>query len=1229
MDLSTAVTLVQLFKQVVQEFIKHNNFVAVFTEAGKRMVELEADRNSDVSEKIKILFSKENMERLAKDCENLNGYELLDYVNDFLREFFNSEDLKYIDIERVIKVFNNVFINNLKNNCSDLYDQYYSKAFRDENSKEHKLFLDKLDYLIELQNDMFQYGSSFFDIENELKFKTIPYKLDLDFFDYDNKEIDEELIDQLKNSEVIQIQFSSKEEGLYYILRLLKFNFPEKVKDVLVVRDEADWRRLKKIEKDLILIPLFYADTINPISGKQTIIIFGRGDFDIKAQAIKVPNRLRSNLYFKLDSYVQNAEKTQQIIEQTSGAYLPLMRTLTGPNSYSRAPKWLNENSDILVAAALVGAWTTREADKSIVAEIAGMSYDNYYDEIKSYYEKDDPFLVSYNSFSGIKNKVVDVEEAIACLKSRFTRENLEFFLDCVKKIMVVPHSFVDGMGIVNENNKYSLFLKKGISKTLIVMSLTECKYGDGVNDNFKCFVNDAVLELMRLVTTRERWYAISDLMPMLIEAAPNIVLEKIETCIRENDESFWSLFEQKKYLFSCNSAYVSILDALSVALFLKDVSVRALQLLETIAEKDINYNSGNTPIALLSNYFCVWFYEIDIEPDNKIKLLNYYSNKYPKSCWLVLKTLLPTALGGVYEPLRKPMYTSYALFSGDLTDGTVINTIKEYFLIAFKCAGKDLSRWMEIFKNGMFIEYGFRDDVIESIYQLVQNGALNDREKYEIEKTIRSFLYNHRLLKENSRFKETDLQYIEENLLRKITYSNETYKILYAFDRVMLDIHPCSLEEDKEDHYLKNINKKNEKQKELLKSSYNLKEVILLADDSYDLGSNVNEICFNGGFDYDFAYFLYENRKLEGLKGYLFKALGLASNEQYFIILKQIIERNVEINFIFRVLESHKIDDGFLKELQNLDKPLQDYYWENTTNLWFDEKYFTEVDDYVVKMVSHGNFHNPFLLVWRYEFDLNTYFQMLKEVVHFNDKKVEEYNVLKVFEKIYELEILDETLIDTIIQLEMCFVHVFNNNYDNKKPKYLLKRLQEDPSFVANLLLNMYPKKHNDMGEFTAEEKNKADFYRDVFLYLHFCPSEDHGQVDAEELDKWCETFLNIMRQNDLYDIGIKYLGEFLAHSPSSGGGTVWPVPSVCQAIEKYYTEKLGNSFLVETLNMKNVHLLNAGKSKKKTAEHFETYLQESEFQYPCTAKILHDIRDAYLEESKFERSCAEYEYQ
>lgn len=1229
MDLSTAVTLVQLFKQVVQEFIKHNNFVAVFTEAGKRMVELEADRNSDVSEKIKILFSKENMERLAKECENLNGYELLDYVNDFLREFFNSEDLKYIDIERVIKVFNNVFINNLKNNCSDLYDQYYSKAFRDENSKEHKHFLDKLDYLIELQNDIFQYGSSFFDIENELKFKTIPYKLDLDFFDYDNKEIDEKIIDQLKNREVIQVQFRSKEEGLYYILRLLKFNFPEKVKDVLVVRDEADWRRLKKIENELILIPQFYTDTINPISGKQTIIILDRGDFDIKAQAIKVPNRLKSNLYFKLDSYVQNVEKTQQIIEQTTGTYLPLMRTLTGRNSYLQTPKWLYGNSDILVAAALVGAWTTREADKSIVAEIAGMSYDNYYDEIKSYYEKDDPFLVSYNSFSGIKNKVVDVEEAIACLKSRFTRENLENFLDCVKKIMVVPHSFVDGMGIVNENNNCSLFLKKGISKTLIVMSLTECKYGDGVNDNFKCFVNDTVQELMRLVTTRERWYAISDLMPLLIEAAPNIVLEKIETCIRDNDESFWSLFEQKKYLFSCNSAYVSILDAFSVALFLKDVSVRALQLLETIAEKDINYNSGNTPIALLSNYFCEWIYEIDIEPDNKIKLLNYYADKYPKSCWLVLKTLLPTALGGVYEPLRKPMYTSYALFSGGLTYGTVINTVKQYFLIAFKCAGQDLSRWMEILKNGMFIEYGFRDVVIEAIYQLVQNGALNDREKYEIEKTVRSFLYNHRLLKDNSRFQETDLLYIEENLLQKISYSNETYKILYAFDKAMLDIHPYSLEEDKENHYLKNINIKIEKQKELLKSSHNLKEVILLADDSYDLGSNVNEICFNGGFDYDFAYFLYENRKLEGLKGYLVKALGLASNEQYFIILKQIIERNVERNFIFRVLESHKIDDEFLKELQNLDKPLQEYYWENTTNLWFNEKYFTEVDDYVVKMVSHGNFHNPFLLVWRYEFDLNTYFQILIELVRFNDKKVEEYNVLRVFEKIYESEILDETLIDIVIRLEMSFIHIFNSNYDNKKPKYLLERLQKDPFFVANLLLNMYPKKHDDTRELTAEERNKAENYHNVFLYLHFCPSEDHGQIDAEELDKWCEIFLNIMKQNGLYDIGILYLGKFLSNSPSCENDTIWPVPSVCQVIEKYYTEELGNSFRVEVFNKKSVHLLNAGKYRKVAAEQFDNYLQQLELQYPCTSKILRDIRDTYLKESKFERSCAEYEYQ
>lgn len=1208
-------------------FNKHNNFVAVFTEAGKRMMALDADRNSDVSEKIKILFSNENMESLAKDCENLNGYELLDHINDFLRNYFNSEDLKFIDIERAIKVFNNDFINNLKNNCPDLYDQYYLKVFRDENSKEHQQIFDRLDYLIELHNDAFQYGFSFFDIEEELKNKTIPYKLDLDFFDYENKEADEKIIDQLKSRDVIQIQSGTKEEGLYYILRLLKFNFPEKVKNVLIVRDEENWIRLKKIEKDLILIPLFYADTINPLSGKQTIILLGRGDFDIKAQAIKVPNRLINNLYSKLDRYVQNIEKTQQIIEQTSGAYLPLMRTLTGRNSYLQTPKWFNGNLDILIAAALVGAWTTSEADKSIVSEIAGMSYDKYFDEIKSYYEKDDPFLVSYNSFSGIKNKVVDVEEAIACLKSRFTRENLEIFSDCVKKIMVIPHSFVDGMGIVNDNNKYSLFLKKGISKSLIVMSLTESNYGDGYNENFKCFVNGTVQELMQQITTRESWYAIAELMPMLIEAAPNIVLEKIETCLRDNDESFWALFEQKKYLYSCNSAYVSILDALSVALFLKDVSIRALQLLETIAEKIIDYSLGNTPIAVLSSYFCEWFYEIDIEPDNKIKLLNYYSDKYPKSCWLVLKTLLPTALGGVYEPLRKPMYASYTLFSGVLTYDTVKNTVKQYFTIAFKCAGKDLSKWMEILKNGMFIEYGFRDEVIEAIYRLMQNSSLNDRQKYEAEKSIRSFLYNHRLLKENSRFQETDLLYIEENLLKKITYSDETYKILYAFDRTMLDIHPYSLEED---HYLKNFNKKNEKQKELLKTlSYNLKELIVLADDSYDLGSNVCEVCYKNRFNYDFAKFLYKNNKIEILKGFLFKSFGLVSNELYFANLKEIIERTVEIDFIFRVLESHKMDDVFLKELQNFDKTLQDYYWKNTNNFWFDEKNFTEVDNYILKMVKHGNFHNPFLLIWQHEFDLNTYLQILIEVVQFKDKKVEEYNIIRVFEKIYEYEIIDETLIDTVIQLEMYFVHIFNNNYNHKKPKYLLERLQKDPSFVANLLLNMYPKKHDDISEFTDEEKIKADFCHNIFLYLHFCPCEDYGNVDAEKLDKWCETFLNIMRQNDLYDIGIIYLGKFLANSPSCESDTVWPVPSVCQVIEKYYTEKLGKGFRVETLNKKSVHLLNAGKSKQKTAEQFENYLHKLELQYPCTTKILRDIRDTYLEESKFERGCAVYEYQ
>jgi hypothetical protein len=80
---------------------------------------------------------------------------------------------------------------------------------------------------------------------------------------------------------------------------------------------------------------------------------------------------------------------------------------------------------------------------------------------------------------------------------------------------------------------------------------------------------------------------------------------------------------------------------------------------------------------------------------------------------------------------------------------------------------------------------------------------------------------------------------------------------------------------------------------------------------------------------------------------------------------------------------------------------------------------------------------------------------------------------------------------------------------------------------------------------------------------------------------------------------------------------------------IEKYYTEELGNSFRVEVFNKKSVHLLNAGKYRKVAAEQFDNYLQQLELQYPCTSKILRDIRDTYLKESKFERSCAEYEYQ
>lgn len=1288
MDIGIILTILGYCKDLFVEYMKGENFKSIFTKTGaslRQINAMEADWQSDAAQKIDILFSEDQMKEMAQKCENLAGDDLWVCIEQRLRSFYSDYELQDIDIDKQVAMFKKEFMRRLKAVFPGLYNQFFLNEFREETKQDHQQLYkenqtlqygqgqllqgqmallqgqqvlnkrlqdtqqaqsEMLDRLVTIEtfllsrenitNLVLQCGIPLCGMEERLRIDTATnatfYKgLDLDFYDFGYQKVDQQIIDAMNDNETaIWIKSQVKEEGLYYVLRVIKQFLPDLMEKVLVVEQEKHWATVKRYAKGWVLIPVFDAKITDPIPGNKIILIETDKYINFDENTIIIPKRSGNNLFEKLRNYTKDFDKTHIYLERTSGNYAPLMRTLS---VVRRAPAWASGNIAVLLVAALVGTWTDKEGDQNIVESLAGKPYDDYVNDLlKCAQTAEDPFLIQCNTIFGKEYRVCDPYEAVNYLKCDFTKDLLCSFASCAKKVFLSVHSVINPLGFTEETGIYSTSIKSGIAKTLIVLSLTNYTYDFVKGRNYEYFAKTVIRELLDCVTTKENWDAMVELLPLLVEAAPEEVLSKIEKCIEENDDVFWSLFAPGTGFYFSNSQYVYVLEALTVALFIKEVSVRSLQLLESIADKEIEYKLANSPIRTLSNYFCSWYYEVDITKDEKIEQLRHFALTHPESCWKVLRNVLPQKLPGVADVFRKPLYRPYnEAKTKCITDiRTKFAIEKEYLRIAFQCAGSDLIKWADLLENGQFIQYGLKETLVETIQHLLQTESYGDDIKYELEKAIRRFLYSNRFFGNNTLAAEEDLQHIEENLLVKITYANPVYHILYAFDEAMLIIDPVTMEEDKQGHYQININKKNKEQIDILKrdvlsGDIKLEELLEKTEDNYQLGNKIFDICHNKAFSASFAHNLYILNKQATLNGYLNSALSHLDIQSFFALLAQVSAQYPETEFQFRLLETRRIDDPFFECLISLDTVLQDYYWARTVNTWFDVPNFTlHRDTYVTKLTEHGNFRQFTLLLEDLPLKLETYFNIL--IIILNNNKAEsvaDYDILKIFERIYAFKITDVNVRNIVVQLEMNFIGAFEQGryYGNKKPKYLLERLKAEPDFCADLLLYYYQKKEMDPAGRTLDEEAKWQWKRWAFRILYFikfCPYEAEGRIDENKLKQWCEAFTTIMNKAGLADKGRYALGRFLANCPKPVDDSSWPLQPVCKVIEIYYSTDLEQGFCDMVVTNRGCYTDSQGREEEAIAQRYENCLHALELYYPKTAKVLRKLVAGYREEAR-----------
>jgi len=295
------------------------------------------------------------------------------------------------------------------------------------------------------------------------------------------------------------------------------------------------------------------------------------------------------------------------------------------------SPAWsMPDHGPGLIPALLAGAWERdRESDRTAISRLAGRDYDEVEDELMRWANGPDPPVRQIGSTWTLVSK----NEAWHLL-SRYVHERaVERFLE------VAAHVLGEDRLEASASNRYSKPLRLGVADTLALIASsaederTHDLSGDLLRSAAKG-VDGLVCHLLRIANTDvtgERWRSLSDVLPLLAEAAPYRFLNAVGAGLDGDTPVIATLFADPKASgLQPTEAFRGLQWALETVAWPPDHMAQAALLLARFARLDLGGRLAHRPRDSLHNVFFPWSPQTAATADERTKVLDMLLEREP-----------------------------------------------------------------------------------------------------------------------------------------------------------------------------------------------------------------------------------------------------------------------------------------------------------------------------------------------------------------------------------------------------------------------------------------------------------------------------------------------------------------------------------------------------------------------------------------------------------------------
>ncbi|MYL10627.1 MAG: hypothetical protein F4010_00410 [Cenarchaeum sp. SB0669_bin_11] len=430
---------------------------------------------------------------------------------------------------------------------------------------------------------------------------------------------------------------------------------------------------------------------------------------------------------------------------------LALWRHLAVDPSLHR-PAWATGAIDAsLRRSLLLGGWNeSREGDREIVEQFVGQTYEAVTEALSKLDAGDAPMVPTGDLWHG-----VSPEDTWMLVGDQLSPSDIKTFGDIAHEILTEPSPLWGRTGedllraqVEGVRSEYSPQLKQGVATTLALLG-THPPVLRGDASAASDMAPGIVAQVLRSASndaTPETWAAVSEVLPLLAEAAPDTVLESLRTCLSEPHSFARAMFTDggsDEFDFWPNSPHFRILEALQILAWSPDHLLGVVDVLAGLAEIDPGGRYSNRPSESLASIMCPWMPYTSADADDRLTAIRMLRRSHGSVAWPLMLSMLPR-VRSMQMPASRPRYRDWRNAENAVTQREYAQVVTSITDMLLEDVGEDASRWADLVERAADLSEEARDRAIAAL------GRVADTEPDETFKStmwpkLQAFVTRHR----------------------------------------------------------------------------------------------------------------------------------------------------------------------------------------------------------------------------------------------------------------------------------------------------------------------------------------------------------------------------------------------------------------------------------------------------------------------------------------------------